>query len=58
MKEMDHDDNISTTENRTIYQDTITFRDLLREMTGTSFEKVYRDYLQHGVDKNVENNLE
>jgi hypothetical protein len=55
---MDKDDNLSITENKTIYQDTITFRDLVRELTGTSFEKVYKEYLQHGVDKNVENNLE
>ncbi len=35
----------------------ITFGELLKELTGTSFEEIYKDYLIHG-ECDAESNLE
>jgi hypothetical protein len=36
----------------------ITFGELIHELTGSSFEEVYKDYLIHGANYNEKSDLE
>jgi hypothetical protein len=40
------------------YSDSITFEEFVKELTGSTFEQVYKDYLIHGANYEQKSDLE